>query len=75
MRSSLRVLARDPAREQSPGFEAIIRKYVTDAPGVLSIISIEPHRRGGFSVIVDRVDELPDGFEAHFEHSALMWVI
>ena len=75
MRSYLRVLSRDPAREQSPGFEASIRTCIADAPGVLSVTTIEPHSRGGYSVIVDRVEDLPNDFGDYFERSELMLVI
>ncbi len=75
MSTYLRVLSRDPAREQSPGFEAFIRTCVAGAPGVVSITSVEPHSRGGFAVIIERVESLPGDFDDHFERSELMLVI
>jgi hypothetical protein len=75
MRIYLHVLSRDPALEQSSDFEATVRTCVADAPGILSVTSVEPHTRGGFSVVADRVENLPDDFGDYFERSELMLVI
>jgi hypothetical protein len=75
MRLYLHVLSRDPVLEQSPDFEAVVRACVADAPGILSVTSVEPHTRGGFSVVADRVEDLPDDFGDYFERSKLMLVI
>lgn len=75
MRLYLHVLSRDPVLEQSPDFEAAVRACVADAPGILSVTSVEPHTRGGFSVVADRVEDLPDNFDDYFERSKLMLVI
>ena len=75
MRLYLHVLSRDPELEQSPSFEATVRACVADAPGILSVTSVEPHNRGGFSVVADRAESLPDDFGDYFERSKLMLVI
>jgi hypothetical protein len=74
MRAYLHVVSRDPMIGKLPGFEDIIRNCVVGAPGVTSVTSIEPHSKGGFSVIFDREEELPDGFGDYFEGSELMCV-
>jgi hypothetical protein len=75
MRTYLRVLSRDPAREKSLGFETFLRRCVAGAPGVVSITSVEPHSRGGFAVVIETVESLPRGFDDCFERSELMLVI
>ena len=75
MHTYLRVLSRDPAREQSPGFETFLRSCVAGAPGVVSITSVEPHSRGGFAVVIETVESLPRDFDDYFERSELMLVI
>ncbi|GAA5496368.1 hypothetical protein Rhal01_02551 [Rubritalea halochordaticola] len=75
MRLYLHVLSRDPELEQSPSFEASVWACVADAPGILSVTSVEPHTRGGFSVVADSVENLPDEFGDYFERSKLMLVI
>jgi hypothetical protein len=75
MRCCLHVLARDPERESLPDYHEAIRKCIANAPGILEVTSIDPHTRGGFSVIVDRVETLPDDFDDYFEHSELTLVI
>ena len=75
MHCYLHVLPKDPAREQSPDFASDVRTCIADAPGILSVRSVEPHARGGFSVVADRIEELPDDFADYFERSELMLVI
>ena len=75
MRLYLHVLSRDPVLEQSPDFKTAVRACVAAAPGILSVTSVEPHSRGGFSVVADRVDNLPEDFGGYFERSKLMLVI
>jgi hypothetical protein len=75
MRLYLHVLSRDPVLEHSPNFEAAVWACVADAPGILSVTSVEPHSRGGFSVVADRAENLPEDFGGYFERSKLMLVI
>ena len=42
---------------------------------MVSITSVEPHSRGGFAVIIERVESLPGDFDDYFERSELMLVI
>ena len=75
MRGYLRLLTRDAAMESAPDLEQRIREVVAEAPGINEVQSIEPHGRGGYSVIIDRDDELPDEFAAHFQDSDYLLVI
>ena len=75
MRGYLRLLTRDAEMEAAPDLEQCIKEFVTEAPGINGVKSIEPHGRGGFSVIIDRDDELPDEFAAHFQDSDYLLVI
>lgn len=38
-------------------------------------VSVEPHSRGGFAVVIETVESLPRGFDDYFERSELMLVI
>jgi len=73
MRLYLRVLLKDPADEPPSETETYVRDFFTDAPGVLSVISVQPHSRGGFAVVLDRQEH--DGFYDHLECSRLMFVL
>lgn len=75
MRLYLHVLSRDPDLEYLPSFEATVRACVAYAPGILSVTSVEPHTRGGFSIVADCVENLPDDFGDYFEKSKLMVVL
>lgn len=38
-------------------------------------VSVEPHSRGGFAVVIETVESLPRDFDDYFERSELMLVI
>jgi hypothetical protein len=75
MLSYLRILPSDLTRENSPELEASIRIWIANAPGVLSVVAIKPHKRGGYAVMIDQVEDLPHGFEDYFQHSEFMLVM
>ena len=75
MHGYFRVLSRDASTDADPKIQERITAFMAAAPGIRAVESVEPHGRGGFSVVVDRDDELPDSFASYFEAGDFMLVI
>ena len=75
MRLYLRVLPKHESTEDSSDLVGRIRGCVESAPGINRIDEITPHPRGGYSVIADRDDALPDDFPAHIDSAGFMIAI
>jgi hypothetical protein len=75
MHGYFRVLSRDASADDDPEIQQKITAFMNAAPGIRAVKSVEPHGRGGFSVVVDRDDELPDSFASYFEAGDYMLVI
>lgn len=74
MHFNIRIATRDPVLDKHPDLTEKIRSFVLEAPGINSVTSIEPHNRGGYSVVGDRAENL-DGIDEYFEASDYMFVL
>lgn len=75
MHGYLRLLPKDAAFAAGEDIETAIRSFLSEAPGINEVCSIEPHARGGYAVTIERDEEIPDSIDAYFEGSDFMFVI
>ena len=66
MHGYFRVLSRDASTDSDPKIQERITAFMMAALGIKAVESVEPHGRGGFSVVFDRDDKLPESFASYF---------
>ena len=74
MHRYLRVLAKDAEMEKLPDLADRIRACIEAAPGINAVNSVEPHGKGGYAVMTDSVEDLPDGFADYMAESDFLLV-
>jgi hypothetical protein len=75
MHGYFRVLTKDPEMERLTDLDERIREFFSSLPGIIAVKSVHPHGRGGFSVTVDREQEMPNDFETRVDLSDFLLVI
>ncbi len=74
MRIGPRLMHRIEPHHDATDIETL-RKLLQGAPGVVRVLSMQPHHKGGFSTSIDLDESLLDQFITHVDEAGWMSVL